>query len=317
VSALKAFTGGFKPVFVAIVRFIGYLVAVVAALGVLGAFGLVGLGIYDFAAPALQGGHDDSCKRSSKTGPIPAQGKPKWRLKKLGTGDSSVTIGLDDYVDTARQDTAFVEVVPVRRRQAQPRLPKKWPIRAFILGGTLSDGTRSLGFRPRVTYSRAPDGSGVNVCVSAERPSERTASKPGTYEGKVRVTGKQVQAVDIPAKVQIKASRIETALLALLVAVISALIVFTTQRQSDEDEEEAKKSARYRALGYLPLITGIIAGLAAALVVYGDDPTWGAERGADTLKLITATFAAAAVGLTASVPATRGAQKRLKKPDAH
>lgn len=309
-GALKTFADSFKPVFLRLVSIVAGLVAIVAALGVLGAFGLVGLGMYEFASPALWGGHDDKCEGNSGAGAFSGQGKPKWRLKKNGTGDSTVTISLEDYIDTTRGDTAFVEVVPIGRNPARPRLPKQQPIRAFILGGTLSDGARSLGFRPEVTHSRAPDGSGVNVCVSADRPADRSASKPGTYQGTVRVTGERVQAVDIPATVRIKASRIETALLALLVAVISASIVFVTQRQPRTEADRAAESATYRALGYLPLITGVIAGLAAALVVYADDPTWGAERGADTLKLITATFAAAAAGLTASVPVARAAQRR-------
>jgi hypothetical protein len=288
-----------------------------AALGVIGLIGAAGYGVYAFVTPGLTAGTDDTCHGKDDDGPISNQGRPMWRLKKSAGGEGAINISLADYVDTARKGTAFAEVAPTRRTGLRPGLPKNHPIRAFIRGGTLTDGDQSLGDTPEVTHRRAPDGSGVNVCVSTERLGDRNATAPGEYKGRVRVTGKRVQAVDLPVTVRVKAARTETALLALLVALISAGIVFLTQRHAPEGEEPAdrKKRTQYKALGYLPLISGIIAGLVAALVVYADDPTWGAERGADTLKLVTATFAAAAAGLTATVPVARGAQRQVARKD--
>jgi hypothetical protein len=56
----------------------------------------------------------------------------------------------------------------------------------------------------------------------------------------------------------------------------------------------------------------VASGCLAAFLTYTDDPTWGAQRGADTVKFILFTFAAATGGLAITEPPARAVRNRLR-----
>jgi hypothetical protein len=197
----------------------------------------------------------------------------------------------------------------MRRRSA---LPRKEMIGAFILGADLSDGTRTIGFPIVAEAIRDRDGKNATVAVCALRPEPRSLTRPGRYSGTVRAAGPRVASVDVPVEVTIKGARTETLLFAILIALVGAGIGAANSKPADVSKEKTEeKATRHLLLSLLPFGAGIIAGLVAALVVYADNPTFGANRGADTAKLLAAIFAAATGGLTVTAPPARGARKKL------
>jgi hypothetical protein len=190
-------------------------------------------------------------------------------------------------------------------------LPVQTRVGAFVLG-TLSDGGRSIGFPVVAQAARSPDGRGLNVDVCTRRPGDRRGTRPGRYVGRVRVAGPLVNSVDVPVEATIKAARTENVLFAILVAVLGAYLGAANSKPAEVDATKVKQRPKlHLLLSLLPFVAGVMAGLVAALAVYADDPTFGAHRGTDTAKLLTATFAAATGGLTVTAPASRGLRRRL------
>jgi hypothetical protein len=284
-----------------------------------------GVGAWFLMEPAVNGGKSTSCKLDpppSSKSVIRGKGvtaKDRWRLTRLGSGKGSVRIDLSDYAGTRRVGTGGVGVVPLKKNSSR-RLPASTVVTAYVRQGGLTSSDGSLGLPVRVDASRQPDGEGIAVCASVKRPGERNAVEPGRYEGTIRVGGAAIQGTDLPMVLTIKGSRIETAAVALLVALLGIAVAATSTRpESDELDGQQMEAAidadkkKHQGLAVLPAIGGLIAGLAAALIVYEADPVWGADRGKDFLELITATFAAASVGLTAAVPPAKAARKRIAK----
>ena len=121
-----------------------------------------------------------------------------------------------------------------------------------------------------------------------------------------------MNAVDIPVELTIRAKRLNVALLALAVSLLGALLAaFNTKEANVQADEVAKRATTHRVLRWAPFVTGVAAGLAAAFVLYADDPTWGGHLGADAAKLLTVTFAAATGGLTVTAPPARAAREAL------
>lgn len=128
----------------------------------------------------------------------------------------------------------------------------------------------------------------------------------------MRVAGPRLRPVDVPVVVTIKGAVPETLFLAVLVSLIGALGPFSSKPENLDEEQLNTKQTR-RALGWLPVLSGIAAGVLAAFVIYLDDPTWGAERGPDTLKLVVAAYAASTAGLAATAAPTKALRGRLAR----
>lgn len=112
----------------------------------------------------------------------------------------------------------------------------------------------------------------------------------------------------------IKGAVPETLFLAVLVSVIGALGPFSSKPENlDKEQLDTKQTRQQRVLASLPVLSGIAAGVLAAFVIYLDDPTWGAERGADTLKFVVAAYAASTAGLAATAAPTKALRGRLAR----
>ncbi|HEX2234357.1 MAG TPA: hypothetical protein VHG69_13440 [Thermoleophilaceae bacterium] len=258
---------------------------------------------------------------------------PRWTLRPQRR---RIGIALDNYVGQPKEGRGYAKVrrgTPARRRGGRRSrggggraLPRRIRLAAFLLGG-LSDGSRDIGARAAARAKRTPDGMAINVTVCVRRSERRELSRPGRYTGRVRVAGPRVGPADIPVAVTIKAALPEYAVLALVIAALGSALgaaysrpaggddtaeEIRQRRQLDaSDPEQAKKENRRRAFSALPFLSGLVAGVIAAWVVYADDPTFGASRGADTAKLIAAAFAGATTGLTVATPPARALQKRV------
>lgn len=124
-----------------------------------------------------------------------------------------------------------------------------------------------------------------------------------------------MNAVDIPVEVTIRAKRLNVALLALLVSALGVVLAAFNAKGPVVDQAKVdKKQKTHLALRWASPLSGLVAGLSAAFVLYADDPTWGAQLGADATKLLAVTFAAATGGLTVAAPPARAARERLAPP---
>lgn len=258
---------------------------------------------------ALRGDQGDCPEQSRQN--LASAAPPLWTLSKPEK-DTQVGVALEHYVQEPRYGTVFVTVRPTSRNKKHAPLPPKAPIGAFLLGGNLSDGTRALSFPLVATARRSPDGRAIHVSVCAERPSDRSDDRPGEYGGTLRVVGRRVQAVDVPVTLTIKGSWKEAVAIIFVVSLLGAAVAASNSKPPEVTQDQVQqKRTRHLLLSLLPFLTGLIAGLVAGLIVYADDPTWAAERGADIAKLVGVTFAAATGGLTAAAPAARAARQRI------
>lgn len=251
-----------------------------------------------------------SCPKSSLSN-LAAAGSPTWLLKK--PGGQKLATELSYRVGHPERATAHVNVA-ARRGARSKALPRDIRIGAFVLGGGLSDGSRGMGFTPVAAAKRSRDGRSVRVGLCVQRPGERGLSAPGKYTGKVRVAGPRVRAVDVPVSVSIRGNWIGPALIAVFVSIIGALMPFTTKPEDGVEVDTGARKAAQRVLALLPFASGLAAGCLAAFLVYVDDPTWGAERGADTIKLVVAAYAAASAGLAATALPTKATRRALAQP---
>jgi hypothetical protein len=236
-----------------------------------------------------------------------------WKLTKP-TKNAKVVLALDDWVDQPILARSFTRVVPTAANRRKKPLLRGAKVRAFLLGG-LATGARSLQLQPTATAYRYADGRAIRVVLCAKRSSQTWQfwrESPGRYKGTVHVTGVRLVPVDIPVELTIRAKRLNVVILALVISLIGAFFGAINSKEANvTDEQVAKKPKTHRVLRWAPALSGLVAGLAAAFVLYADDPTWGAHLGADTAKLLTVTFAAATAGLTVTAQPARVARQKL------
>ena len=272
---------------------------------------VIGLGWVTFTLTRSAQG-TGSCFKQSRANLASSQ--PALWSPRAGGATKKIAIALDDFVNDPRRGAASVSVRRTSANRRNRPLPPTVRVGAFVLGGTLTDGTRDLGFPVAARATRTPDGRALDIELCALRPERRSLSRPGRYSGTVRVAGQRVESVDLPVELTIKGARTETLLFGFVIAVIGGIAGAANSKPADVTNEEVEAHRKgHAALALLPFAGGIIAGLLAGLVIYWDDPTFGAERGADTAKLLAATFAAATGGLTIAAPATRVLRKKLAK----
>jgi len=220
-----------------------------------------------------------------------------------------MVVAMDDWVDKPRRGYAPVRVVPMTTNRKKLPLPRSL-VRAFLTDG-LSTAERSADVQTQALAVRSPDGRTVRLTLCAVA-SAADRSSPGRYKGTLRVAARNAVSTEIPVELTIRARRLNVLLLALLISLVGAcLTAFNTRSVNLTAAQLAQKKKTQTTLAWAPFVSGLIAGLAAAFVVYADDPTWGAQLGADTAKLFAVTFAAASAGLTVTAAPARAAQRRL------
>ncbi|CAN5458795.1 hypothetical protein BH20ACT18_BH20ACT18_11100 [soil metagenome] len=235
---------------------------------------------------------------------------PEWRLEKKP--QAKISIALDDFVEHTRYGRATVAVVSTKANKDRPQLPPNARIGAFIPSGGVATGDRDLGFTPLARGRRAPDGASVDVNVCAKRPGDRGETKAGRYSGTVRVAGRSITGVEVPIEVTVKRDRRFAFIVAMFAALAGAVAAGANSRPADVSSEQVKKKPKiHDALWFMPLLIAVIAGTAAGVFIYVDDPTWGADLAGDLGKLIGASLAAATGGLTALAPVSRGARRTI------
>ena len=271
--------------------------------------GVVVLALVGFGFYLLQEPLDDSVGQCApfERSDLSLQ-QPRWQLTRPES--ARMVIALDDYTNHARRGGTTVDVL--KAEPAKPNQPAALPptvqLGALIRGGELTDGDHSL----RSVVGRAirqRDGLTVRARVCAQR-KDRAETPPGRYAGTLRVAGPSVVPTDVPVEVTIRGARTVALAIALVVSLVGAFLAAFNSKAPENVDDQAKEKKRYKALSVLPLISGVVAGLAAGLVIYLDDPTFGASGG-DYLKLVIGTFAAATGGLTLVAAPTRAAQKRV------
>lgn len=272
--------------------------------------GLVAVVALGFAAQELVERPDGSAAPCGKQPSSNLAGKkaPRWKLAR--PRGAKLSIELSYHVGEPRRANTSVAVRALGKKKPGP-LPERIRVGAFVRGGGLSNGAEGMGFAPVAIARRARDGRSVEVELCVERPEERDLSAPGRYTGHVRVAGPKLRAVDVPVAVSIKAGLVSTAVIAILVSIVGALMPLTTKPEDATEEDLNKRKRLQQFLGVLPFLSGVAAGCLAALLVYADDPTWGAQRGADTIKLVVAAYAAATAGLAATALPTKATRKAI------
>lgn len=249
--------------------------------------------------------------------------QPRWAATDRRS-NKKILIALYHYVNEKGKGSAFIPIVATPRNRRNKPLPRKARIGAFVLGGTVSDGSRDIGFPVAARAKRSRDGRGVHVTVCTVRPKKRRVSRPGRYTGTVRVAGPELTSFDVPVEVTIKAAQTELIALVLFGALLGALLGGGNAREVGVSSEDVKKEganaaanagrqAANEVLRLVPFLSGIAAGVIAGFAVYADDATFGANRGADTAKLLAITFTAATGGLTVAAPPARAVRNRLKR----
>jgi hypothetical protein len=240
-----------------------------------------------------------------------AVGKPLWRTS-LPTGHKKLVIALDDYVGAPRSDGTAVLVTPAAANRDGRPLPQHERVGAFLRGRSAVSKTRSLGFAVVAKAVRTRDGGGLDVIACADRPTRRSLSRPGRYAGFVHVAGPRIEGVDIPVEITIKGARTGTLILAFLVALFGAALAAANSKAAEVSAVKvAEKQTRHLLLSLLPFASGVVAGVLAGFALYADDPTFGADRGSDTTKLVVAAFSAATGGLTLLAGPTRAVRKKI------
>lgn len=239
-----------------------------------------------------------------------ASDKPaQWKLA-LPTQTTKLVVALEDWVKQARRGSQPVLVSPTAINKKQPTIPASVKLAAFLLASP-SSGERSLQAEPIVSAQREPDGRSIRVDLCAYRDSTRS-DPAGRYTGTVRIAGPRIASVDLPIEITVKVKRQNVALYALLVSILGALLAQYSTKDADLTAAQvaAKKKTQF-VLKWIPFASGLVAGLAAAFVIYADDPTWGAHLGSDVAKLLSVTFVAATGGLTITAAPAKAAQERI------
>jgi hypothetical protein len=233
----------------------------------------------------------------------------RWRLARPAP-TTKIVVALDDWANRPRRDAKAVLVFPSLTNTTRPALPQAVRVRAFLLG-RLSSSNHTLQFQPTVSTQRTLDGRAILVEVCAKQPSSRD-NPPGRFKGTIRVAGKRVSSVDLPVEVTIRAKRQNILIAAVLISLLGALLARYNAKDADVTEPERKEAKKtHFVLDWLPFLSGVAAGLAAAFTLYADDPTWGEHLGSDFAKLLTVTFAAATAGLTVTAPPARAAREHV------
>lgn len=264
----------------------------------------------------IRGGEGDGadCGFKQATGNLASVQPILWEPVDPRT-NTTIAIAMEDFVDQARTNSAFVPLRATRanKDKASALRGANVKVGAFIRGETLTDGKRGIGFPVTAMATRSRDGRGVNVTVCAARSKPRSDTRPGTYKGTVRIAGRNIAEADVPVEVTVKAARTELILFAAFVALLgSALSAATAWRAKQTGEGSPSKKWVDDLLAWLPFVGGIVAGIVAAIVVYADDPTFGAQRGQDMAKLLAVTFTAATGGLAVTAPPAAAARNRLR-----
>ena len=243
--------------------------------------------------------------RARRSADLARVGRPRWSLAR--PRNAKLTVALASPVEQAHKAAAWVNVKRVRGTR-RPSLPRGAKVGAIVLPSLPANRSESMGFPLYAKAVRTRDGASVMVTVCVRRPADRSLSAPGRYTGRVRVAGPSLRSATIPYVVTIKAALPEMVGLALLVSLIGALGPFSS-RPSEASREELK-TLWQRFLALLPVVSGLLAGLLTAFLVYADDPTWGAQRGSDTINLLVAAYAASTLGLAATALPVRALRKR-------
>lgn len=242
-------------------------------------------------APCATQQHDEL-----RTGPEPTAGlvvDPKAKL----------LLVLDHQIKDSRHDTVSVDVKALDAagaKTAAAELPANTRVGAHLTRRPLA--SEPLAFNVVTNAVLSPDGRSIAVEACTVRPNRDT--KPGRYVALVRVGGTGIVPENLPLEVTIRAGVTSTIIIALLAAILSlALTHYGTPVQSTPaapDAEPAPATAAGPVALVLALLTGLLGGLAAAYVAYDSDPTWGADRGKDTINLVIATAAAASAAMSAA-----------------
>jgi hypothetical protein len=291
--------------------------AVSIAIGVLLVLGLAAVLVAASKAfwPYLSAEGSGSCPPGQSAN-VASTKRPQWKL--TAPKDAKVVLAMDDWVNQPIEARSFVRVRATGSSRRKKPLPASTKLRAFVLGG-LARETRSLQLQPTAIAARAPDGRSVQVTLCARRLAPDLKfwrESPGRYTGTLRVAGQRASGAEIPVELTIRAQRYLVALTALLASLLGAGVAAWNARPAQVDSDAVRDAGRrYRFADFVlliaPFVGGLIAGLLAAFTIYADDPTFGSNLGSDGPKLITAAFAAAAVGLTVTAPVARGTRQRL------
>ena len=224
-----------------------------------------------------------------QSGDIRTGQDPKWALK--ADADDKLLLTLDHQVNDSRRDQMPVTVVALDDAVKTAELPAD-----AVVGARLPRTPRAsepLAFGVVTSGKPSDDGQSILVEACTKRPDRDT--KPGRYVASVRVGGAQIVPEEVPVEVTIRAGVKSTLFIALLAAILGLALT----HYGSPVETARTGSARTVVLA-LAVVTGLIGGLAAAYVAYDADPTWGADRGTDTVQLFIATVAAASAAMSAA-----------------
>ena len=257
---------------------------------------------------SAEGSGSDTCAPQEHVD-VASDEPAQWKLA-LPVQTTKLVVALEDWVKQARRGSQPVLVSPTAINKKQPTIPANVKLAAFLLASP-SSGERSLQTEPIVSVTREPDGRSIRVDLCAYRDSSRS-DPAGRYAGTVRIAGPRIASVDLPIEITVRVKRQNVALYALLVSILGALLAqYSTKDAEVSAEKIAKKPKTHFVLKWLPFASGLAAGLAAAFVIYADDPTWGAHLGSDVAKLLSVTFVAATGGLTVIAAPAKAAQERI------
>jgi hypothetical protein len=289
-------------------RVLAYLVLALSAILV-----LIGGAILFGEYARAEGDGKPPCGTAQKGG-VGSVKPARWRLE--NTGGNRLIVALDDWVDEARRDSTWVRVIPTAINTQNAPLRGKHAVRAFVLRRP-STGKQSLQLDVTPTATRSPDGRAILVELCAMR-SERRDASPGRYRGVVRVAGRRIDGADIPFELTIKGQRRAVAFLGILTALLGAVVAAFNSKAPAPLKSDASDFEKFSdvLLRWAPFLGAMVAGLSAAFVLYADDPTWGASLGADTTKLIAATFAAGAGGLALTAPPARAIRQQIGRNES-
>jgi hypothetical protein len=234
-----------------------------------------------------------------RTGPKPSMGLDVDAKAKL-------LLVLDHQTNDSRHDTVSVDLKALDasgQKTVAGELPENTNVGARLTRRPLA--SEPLAFDVVTNAVLSDDGRSIVVEACTVRPNRDT--KPGRYATLVGVGGTGIVPENVPLEVTIRAGVISTTLIALMAAVLSlALTYYGTPLPSTPRPPEVPAgdpppaAAPGPVVVTLALLTGLLGGLAAAYLAYDSDPTWGAERGKDTINLVIVTAAAASGAMSAA-----------------
>jgi hypothetical protein len=235
-----------------------------------------------------------------QTGDIRTGPRPTWRL--TVDPNTKLLLALDHQIKDARRDKLSVRVAAVddaTKTTGPAEVPVRNPVGARLTATPRA--SEPLAFTVITDAALSDDGQGIEVQACTVRPNRDT--KPGRYAAMIRVGGTGIVPVEVPVEVTIRAGVRSTLLIALLATILSLALTHygtpvPTASGRNKGGEPAKGSRSVTLI--LAVVTGLIGGLAAAYLAYDGDPTWGAQRGKDTVNLVIAAAAAASAAMSAA-----------------